>query len=116
MVELHLVFVFGSLLAFFGVAICVYWYLFWKQNYHNDLLITGPYSIVRHPFYAGFMLIPLGLTLALPIYEIILFSIFTLAVMVVHVPKEEEQLLKQYKKKYKDYMEKVPWRFIPYLY
>ena len=116
MVDYSLLFLLGSLLTLTGAGICTYWYIFWKQNYHNDLITNGPYSFVRHPFYTGFMMRALGLTLTLPIYETKLLAIFTFAVMVVFVHKEEEQLIKQYKKKYKEYMKKVRWKFIPCFY
>lgn len=116
MVDYSLIFLLGSLLTLTGAGICTYWYIFWKQNYHNDLITNGPYSFVRHPFYTGFMMIALGLTLSLPIYETKLLAIFTFAVMFVYVPKEEEQLLKQYQIKYKEYMKKVRWKFIPFFY
>jgi hypothetical protein len=34
------VFVFGGLLAFFGVAICVYWYLFWKRARRTNVFFA----------------------------------------------------------------------------
>jgi protein-S-isoprenylcysteine O-methyltransferase Ste14 len=36
--------------------------------------------------------------------------------MYVFVPKEEEQLLREYKDEYRKYMKKVKWKLIPYLY
>jgi len=36
--------------------------------------------------------------------------------MYVYVPKEEEQMVKEYSKKYLAYKKKVPWRLIPYIY
>jgi len=106
----------GAGLVLAGGALILYWYLYYKRNFKGTLLTGGPYGWVRHPFYTGFIILVVGLTLFLPIYETRLLLVFTLAVMYVHVPREEEQLLKQYKRKYAEYMKKVRWRLIPYIY
>lgn len=106
----------GGLLLVAGAAVCVYWYVFWNSNYEGELITHGPYAYVRHPFYSGFLSVAVGLTLALPIYETRLLLVFTLAVIVVYVPKEEEALVRRYNKRYLDYMEKVRYRLIPGVY
>ncbi len=106
----------GGLLSVTGAAICIYWYVFWSRNYEGELITHGPYAYVRHPFYSGFLSVAIGLALALPLYETRLLLVFTLAVMVVYVPKEEEALIRQYKKRYLDYMETVRHRLIPGVY
>ena len=106
----------GGLLSVAGAAVCVYWYVFWTRNYEGELITYGPYAYVRHPFYSGFLSLAVGLALALPIFETRLLLVFTLAVLVVYVPKEEEALMRQYKKRYLDYMEKVRHRLIPGIY
>lgn len=116
MVQLSLVLAAGGLLALVGAIFCIYWYIYYKRNFQGELLTEGPYAVVRHPFYTGFILLSLGLAIALPIYETRLLLVITLAVMYVYVPKEEEQMMQEYRKKYADYKKKVPWRLIPYLY
>jgi protein-S-isoprenylcysteine O-methyltransferase Ste14 len=106
----------GGLLSVMGTVVCVYWYVFWGRNYEGDLITYGPYAYVRHPFYSGFLSVAVGLTLAFSIYETRLLLVFTLAVIVVYVPKEEEALVRRYKKRYLDYMEKVRYRLIPGVY
>jgi len=106
----------GGLLSVTGAAVCVYWYVFWSSNYEGELITYGPYTYVRHPFYSGFLSVAVGLALALPIYETRLLFVFTLAAIVVYVPKEEKALIRQYKKRYLDYMEKVRHRLIPGVY
>ena len=116
MVELSLGLVSGGILAAVGGVICVYWYLYWERNFQGDLLTEGPYAVIRHPYYSGFILLVIGLAIALPIFETRLLAIMTIAVISVYIPKEEEQLLIQYKKKYRRYMNKVRYRLVPGIY
>jgi protein-S-isoprenylcysteine O-methyltransferase Ste14 len=116
MVDLSIVFLVGGLLTAVGVVICLYWYVYWQRNFKGELLTDGLYGVVRHPFYAGFIMFALGLTLVFPLYETRLLVVLTLAVMVVYIPREEEQLLKEYKQEFREYMEKVKWKLVPYLY
>lgn len=106
----------GALLSLVGGGICVYWYVFWSRNYEGRLITHGPYAYVRHPFYAGFLSFAIGLTLLLPGYETRILLVMALAVIVTYIPREEEALMKQYRKKYRDYMEKVRHRLVPGVY
>jgi protein-S-isoprenylcysteine O-methyltransferase Ste14 len=106
----------GILITLTGLAIDIYWYNFWNNNYKDELLTEGPYKYVRHPFYTGFFLMAIGLTLAAPIFETRLLLVITLAVLAVFIPKEEEELQRKYRKKYGEYIKKVPWRLLPYIY
>ena len=55
MVELHIVI--SGVLAAVGAAVCLYWYLYWERNFQGELLTEGPYAVVRHPYYSGFILL-----------------------------------------------------------
>jgi protein-S-isoprenylcysteine O-methyltransferase Ste14 len=106
----------GGLLAGAGGALCIYWYVYWERNFNGELLTEGPYEYVRHPYYAGFLLTSIGLVIALPAVETRILAVMTLAGMYVIVPREEQELINQYKKKYRKYMAKVKYRLIPGIY
>ena len=106
----------GGLLTGAGGVLCIYWYIYWKRNYEGELLTEGPYHYVRHPYYAGFLLVSLGLAIAWPAFETRILTVITLAGLYVMVPREEQELINQYKKKYRKYMDKVKYRLIPGIY
>lgn len=94
-------FVIGHGMFIAGVVVCV-----WARQAMGDswahgadyqvrpgqaLITTGPFRFIRHPIYAGLLLIFLGLELALTSWLAIL--IVPLTILVLHQARAEEQLL-----------------------
>jgi protein-S-isoprenylcysteine O-methyltransferase Ste14 len=80
----------------------------------RGLQVTGPYRVVRHPLYLGWVL----MFFATPHMTIdrLAFASLTTIYLVVAVPWEERALRKSYGDAYATYAERVRWRIIPYLY
>jgi len=80
----------------------------------RGIVTTGMYKFVRHPLYTGYTMICFGFLLQN-------FSFRNLAAFMVFIIFEslrlliEEQFLSQ-NSEYKDYMGKVRWRVIPYIW
>jgi protein-S-isoprenylcysteine O-methyltransferase Ste14 len=106
----------GGVLCILGIYYIIFWWSYWKTNYKGKLLTGGPYMIVRHPYYLGFLLLTTGLVVAMPIYETIGLAALSWIVIIGQINKEEEELIKKYGKKYEEYREKVPKRLIPGIY
>jgi protein-S-isoprenylcysteine O-methyltransferase Ste14 len=76
---------------------------------------TGPYAIVRHPMYAAATVLMTGIPVALG-------SWWGLAVMAGIVPLlvwrllHEERILAEQLPGYRDYLTKVRWRLVPYVW
>ena len=81
----------------------------------QKVISSGLYAIVRHPMYAGATLLfiagplLLGSIAGLPIGLVLIATIGARAV-------GEEAMLKQELEGYSDYMQKVKWRIIPYVF
>ena len=81
----------------------------------QKVIDTGLYGVVRHPMYAATLL----LFLSMPV---VLASPFSFLVMLAYIPiiskrmKNEEEVLKQGLPGYKEYMEKVRYRVIPFIW
>ncbi|MBP7509202.1 MAG: isoprenylcysteine carboxylmethyltransferase family protein [Prolixibacteraceae bacterium] len=79
------------------------------------LKTSGVYQIVRHPIYAGTLIVFAGLNLltssAIPIFY------FPVSMLLYYLMTyfEEKDLLKIYGKEYIDYREKVKFRLIPFV-
>ena len=86
------------------------------QTFENQKVISsGPYALIRHPMYAGVIVMVLGAPLALG-------SWWGLAILAIAVPVliwrilDEELLLKKELPGYTDYTHKVTHRLVPYLW
>ena len=82
---------------------------------NQSVVEDGLYGIVRHPMYTA----TLFLFLTMPL---ILNSLPSFIIMLTYIPiiikriKNEEELLEQELKGYKEYKQKIKYRLIPYIY
>ena len=82
---------------------------------NQKVIDTGLYGIVRHPMYAStlFLFLSMG---------IVLGSVFSFAVLLLYIPiiakrmKNEEEVLKKGLEGYAEYMAKVKYKVIPYIW
>jgi protein-S-isoprenylcysteine O-methyltransferase Ste14 len=84
------------------------------QQARHALQITGPYRWVRHPLYLGWMLAVFGV--AHMTGDRLAFAVLTSLYLIIAVPWEERSLRQSFGENYLDYMQRVRWRIIPYVY
>ena len=78
------------------------------------LQTRGPYRLVRHPLYLGWMLIVLGTDHLTG--DRALFAAMTIAYLVIAMPWEERSLERTFGDDYARYRRDVRWRVIPFVY
>lgn len=113
-----------------AVLSCVGYYLQYIAMRENSFLIpvvrlqkhrghrvisTGPYAIVRHPFYTAFALLSVGSALLIGSWYGVLMSILLIALLAYRAVREE-RFLKINLEGYDAYLGQVPYRFFPYLW
>ena len=81
----------------------------------QTVISTGPYAIVRHPMYAGAILVFIGMPLALGSWWGLLFVPLFIAGFAWRL-LDEEKLLRASLPGYAEYMRKVRYRLIPYVW
>lgn len=103
-----------SNLMIFGGFFLIYqaWLVLHEAQRQGVLATTGPYRLVRHPQYDGFILVMLGFLLMWPtLLTLLMFPV--LVAVYIRLAKKEEQLVRQeFGQAYDDYAAKVP-RFLP---
>jgi protein-S-isoprenylcysteine O-methyltransferase Ste14 len=83
------------------------WYYFTNKEYKLSGFVTpGPYKLVRHPLYLGF-LIAFWATPTMTITHLV-FAIATTAYILVAIQLEEKDLVKMHGKNYTEYRKTVP--------
>ena len=78
------------------------------------LQVTGPYGIVRHPLYLGWVLMVFGA--AHMTGDRLAFAVITTLYLVVAVPWEERSLGRTFGDDYARYQRAVRWRIVPFIY
>jgi protein-S-isoprenylcysteine O-methyltransferase Ste14 len=80
----------------------------------QPLQITGPYRLVRHPIYLGWLLATFGpahLTI-----DRLVFAGISAVYLVLAMPIEERALRRYFGETYARYQKRVRWRVVPYIY
>jgi len=72
------------------------------------VVTTGVYSIVRHPQYLGGLLAHLGISFLLSASYSLLSTPLMITLLYLISRREEEELTKEFGKKYEDYKKRVP--------
>ncbi len=81
---------------------------------NRGLQLEGPYRLVRHPMYGAHLLGYLGYVLTYPSAANILIVVATLLALIARAVAEERILARD--PAYRNYLERLPWRFFPYVY
>ncbi|HET6732536.1 methyltransferase family protein [Mycobacterium sp.] len=81
----------------------------------QTVVSTGLYGLVRHPMYFGTVIMMIGTPLALGSYWGLLAIVPALPVLVARID-DEEKLLQQELDGYNEYMQKVHYRLVPYVW
>ena len=112
----------GDIFVLLGFIIV---FLVFKQNSYasgiietdteQKVITTGPYRIVRHPMYAGGLLLLLFAPLALGSYWALPFALLLFVVIVLRVLYEEKFLM-QNLPGYEEYCKKTRHRLIPWIW
>ena len=105
-----------SYVAIFGgfILLSSAWKVLFQAQRSGQVAMTGPYGYVRHPQYAGFILIMIGFLLQWPtLVTIVMFPVLlTMYVRLAH--REEREALQQFGEPYARYAAVTP-AFIPRL-
>ena len=80
----------------------------------TDLQARGPYRLVRHPLYLGWMLTVFGA--ATMTFDRLVFAGMTTIYLIVAIPWEERSLERSFGEEYERYKARVRWRMIPFVY
>jgi protein-S-isoprenylcysteine O-methyltransferase Ste14 len=81
----------------------------------QKVISTGPYAVVRHPMYAGVLVVDSCIPIALGSWWGLPVVLGMLGVIILRL-LDEEKLLRQSLPGYEDYCRKVPYRLIPHIW
>jgi protein-S-isoprenylcysteine O-methyltransferase Ste14 len=81
----------------------------------QKVISTGPYALVRHPMYAGVLMMMIGVPVALGSWLGLVVLALILPILILRI-LDEEKLLQKELPGYAEYMQKVRYRLVPYLW
>jgi len=81
----------------------------------HKVITTGPYTVVRHPMYSGFILWFFSWSIALGSFYGLIPIVLTTILLLIRIPFEEK-LLREELEGYTEYTRKVKKRLIPWIW
>ena len=126
--ELYRISGLGAALAFAGVQLYGLWLIAQSvreidplalagiraEPSRGALQIRGPYAVVRHPLYFGWVLAVFGN--AHMTGDRLAFAAITTLYLLIAIPLEERSLVRSFGDEYVRYARAVKWRIIPFIY
>lgn len=111
----------GFAVSALGWALHLYCHRFHKKAHEiadhiQNIITSGPFSLIRHPMYLGLILIYFGLAVGWGVIWMLIPAAFFSTLVIMTAVKEEEYLSDKLGAQYTEYMQRVPWRFIPKLF
>ena len=85
-----------------------------REAARGPLQIRGPYALVRHPLYFGWVLAVFGS--AQMTGDRLAFAAITTLYLVIAIPWEERSLMRSFGEDYLRYTRQVRWRIVPFIY
>ena len=85
-----------------------------NESARGPLQVRGPYALVRHPLYFGWVLALFAS--AHMTGDRLVFAVITTLYLLVAIPWEERSLVRSFGDEYLRYARAVPWRIIPFIY
>jgi protein-S-isoprenylcysteine O-methyltransferase Ste14 len=85
-----------------------------RETREQKLKVDGPYRLVRHPLYFGWILAVFGHPHMTG--DRLAFAAITTCYLVIAIPWEERALTKSFGEAYREYTRQVRWRVVPFIY
>jgi methanethiol S-methyltransferase len=85
-----------------------------REAARGPLQVRGPYTLVRHPLYFGWVLAVFGA--AHMTGDRLAFAAITTLYLVIAIPWEERSLVRSFGEDYARYARAVRWRIVPFIY
>jgi protein-S-isoprenylcysteine O-methyltransferase Ste14 len=112
----------GVLICAAGIAFAVWarmhigknWGMPMSLKEKPDLIMTGPYSFIRHPIYTGLLMAMFG-SMVTAGFTWLIWLILFIPYFVYSAKKEEKVLLVQFPQEYADYMKRTKM-LIPFIF
>jgi protein-S-isoprenylcysteine O-methyltransferase Ste14 len=106
----------GLMLEFFGVAITQIARVYMGRSFgilpaNRGVVSKGPFSIVRHPIYIGWLVLSIGYAMSYPSARNLALIVITLPFMVWRIEQEERHLRED--PTYRCYESRVRYRLVP---
>lgn len=85
-----------------------------KEEFTLEFKLIGPYYLVRHPIYLGWLLIVFGVPeMTWTRFE---FAVVSSAYLVFAIPFEERALVDAFGETYRAYQRQVRWKLVPWVW